>query len=131
MRKTTIATMMGLAVVILAIGSIVHAGSRSTGFVHITPGSLANGSLGDARASADPNQYIGCIVEGTPGPNWFTNCLAKDSAGNTLTCQSFDPTIAQAAQAISSISAVTFIVSGGTCTAVLVGNASYNRPMTP
>jgi len=130
MRKRTI-VVAGLAVALLAIGSLVRAGTKATGRVSITPGTLATGSLGDARASLDGNQYIGCIVQGVPGPGWFTNCLARDAAGNTLSCQSFDPTIAQAAQAVSSMSAITFNVSGINCTSVLVGNSSYNRPMTP
>jgi len=114
---------------LLAAG-LTHAGTKYS--LPVTVGSTyAWGSIGDARASGDYLQYIGCMVQGATTNS--ATCTARDAAGHYLSCYTTDPDLIMAAAAISSDSVVEFyLLSGtGTCRFINVNNASQYTPRQP
>jgi hypothetical protein len=87
----------------------------------------AYGSLGDARASSDTNQSIGCQSYGT-----YAWCSATDSAGNSKACFTDRASDIAAIHSIGQHSYVYFsFTSDRNCSFVSVSNQSVYLPMTP
>jgi len=98
--KKAVAILLGLGVVAGATHAL--AGRKLPNTVVINGNNFA-GTPGDARASADTQQYIGCVIGGNS--QGFTGfCAAKNSAGVTKTC-AFNST-GGFGQAVASISAL-------------------------
>jgi hypothetical protein len=120
---------------VLAIATIlggappVHAGVKSDVPVTADPvNRFGRGALGTARNSADAVQYIYCYVGHSVSYNGF--CSAHDTAGNTVSCFTTDPNKVAIIAAMTGSSYVFFSYDvNGTCTNVLVENASFFPPM--
>ena len=127
--KKAVGVFLGLCV----IGAATHALAvfKMTSTVVLGTGNFA-GTPGDARASSDSMQYIGCVIAGRPS-GVTGACSARNSAGVTRSC-GFS-SAGGFAQAVASISTFSNIAiwhdTGGNCTTVQVDNNSYNRPVTP
>jgi hypothetical protein len=125
MRKAAVVLGLGIAVVLFA--SAVKAGYTASYPVQIfTSGTSGNagGSFGDARASADPNMFIGCSVG--------TSVFCSAQVGNTFAyCSSTDPTLMEQARALPGATAMYFNYTGGTCTYISVSMYSFYRPIAP
>jgi hypothetical protein len=116
-----------------------HAGQKKfvpVSFQHEPAPNLAqfSGSIGDARASADTLQSIGCAVG---GGDWLAGqCYATDAAGDGRMC-TFDakahPTLVQVLSTLTPYSVITVEYTTDTfnCNRITVDNASYYLPITP
>jgi hypothetical protein len=111
-------------------GESLHAGTTVTVPVTVLA-TQAYGVIGDARASADSTQYIGCEVYGDASGAADAECYARDSAGTTLYCTTSSPAILQAAASIGVDSYIQFGVTGTACSFLRVTKASLYRPKTP
>ena len=114
---------------LLAAG-LTHAGTRQ--YLAVSVGTTyAYGSIGDARASADSLQFIGCFVQ-TSTSNSAT-CAARDAANDYLSCYTTDPNLIAAARSISSDSVIEFYTPSGssTCRTINVNNSSQYAPRQP
>jgi hypothetical protein len=127
MRTTTY---LGFALALVAAAPAL-AGYRQTAPVTVTNNGDGSGSfsgaLGDARASSDSTQYIGCAYGGTWG--W---CYAVDARGATAWC------LANSAAQMSTIPLVgpsskltVYYDRTNNCTSIQVDNFSYTRPAAP
>ena len=132
--KTSRVVILGAAVLsLLAIPLVVKAGYKETQTVETDGSSYARGSVGDARNSADPTQYIGCGTYFDTYAGDYVSCFARSSAGTYFSCYSTDSRGMAAAQSAETGS---FIELGrddltGECIYLYVINASYYRPKTP
>jgi hypothetical protein len=100
--------------------------------------SFAYGSVGDARASADQSQYIGCVSfgdnYGSSTPSGY--CYAQDASGSGSYVYCWWSGVAQG-QSVSSISNISLIEFSWTsgfypeCGYVRVDNSSYYTPSVP
>lgn len=131
--KTSRVVVMGAAVLsLLAIPVIVKAGAKYTYTVVTNGTTYAYGSMGDARNSSDPYQYIGCHASfNAQNASYYAACDASDSTGLFFYCSTTDSRIVDIIQSISDASYIYVGSSGGTCTYVDVQHYSYNRPRTP
>ena len=127
MKKSAIVA-VGVGV-LLASAMTVLAGSKYTGTVYVTS-THADGTMGDARNSADSVQDIGCYVE-TTGSGYTTYCGATNASGTYGGCSTTNTYMANVAMGLSPGVNVGFSWSGATCTLIGVSNFSYWRPMTP
>jgi hypothetical protein len=95
--------------------------------------SSGSGILGDARASANNIERIGCLTYGYAGStSGYTFCSAVDAGYKNAACSSTNPSIVQAASAIGPASSITFrFDASGTCTSLDVQNFSEYTPMVP
>lgn len=124
MKKTI--TLVGF---LLAAG-LTHAGTKY--YLPVSVGSTyAWGSIGDARASSEPLQFIGCMIQMSTANS--ASCSARDAAGDYLTCYTTDPDLIAAAAAVSSDSVVEFYLASGTstCRTINIINASQYAPRQP
>jgi len=132
--KKRILILAGVALSVI-VPVAVKAGLKSTSTVSVgTTG--ASGSKGDARASGDGNQYIGCRIyynAGNSGATTLAQCFAHDSASGFFWCQSSLPEVLTVVSSINDASYVSIGApsSGSTCSYVQVDSLSYSRPMTP
>jgi hypothetical protein len=97
-------------------------------------GGYAGGQVGDARASADIYQAIGCTVtygSGFSGPQ--ATCSATDASGNFAFCASTNAGFVAAVQAMTSNSYIYFTWAANTyaCTYIEVNNSSTHLPLQP
>jgi hypothetical protein len=91
----------------------------------------ATGTMGTARATADSVQYLECAASAGTS-NVVAQCWARDAAGTTVACRSFNNYIFSALAAINSDSRITFTWDAtGTCTTVSVQTGSSYQPKTP
>lgn len=91
----------------------------------------ARGSMGDARNSADPLQFIGCYISSGTG-FMVVVCEARTSTGTYKSCATTDANMVAAARSISASSYIFFRWDiSGACTAVQVTNYSSVRPAVP
>ena len=88
----------------------------------------ATGSLASARFSDNDVELIGCRLLGTAGVGSDVHCVARDSAGTTVTCFSTDAFIIEAVQAISAYSWLRIEAAGGDCTHLYVSTRSQHIP---
>jgi hypothetical protein len=129
--KTSI--VLSAALVFLGTSANVHAGQKTTAFVSVDNNAEFLGSPGDARASADNSQRIGCNVFANKGSTPYGFCFARDAAGNSRACSMGDATAFTAALASmtpASLLVVSFDANGN-CTGIEVSNSSNYTPMTP
>jgi hypothetical protein len=110
------------------------AGSRSPQPVSVTLNADNSGSfrgnIGDARASTDANQEIGCTVGGSTV--LWAYCTATQADGRAAWCLLNSPQQLQAVAAIGPLSTVSVSFDKyQNCTQVEIDNYSYNRPVTP
>jgi hypothetical protein len=128
-RKITTAAVALLAV--LGLGTSASAGQKTTTNVVIWPGAfitVAYGSLGTARNSADNNQLIGCLSQGSSA-----TCWATDSTGASVSCST---SVAADLAAIHSMNGDSYLLFAwengtGTCEWVYVRNQSNYAPKLP
>lgn len=123
---------LGFALALVAAPAL--AGYKQSAPVSITMNTDGSGefsgALGDARASSDGVQYIGCAFGAGSGPwGW---CYAVDAAGRNAWCLLNSAGQLQALGAIgpSSHIRVDFDRSFN-CTSLQIDNFSYSRPVTP
>jgi len=116
---------------ILGLAPPVHAGAKFNTPVSVDPVFRRGlGAVGTARASADPIQYIYCYA--VHGVSASAFCVARDAASTTVSCFTTDPAKVAIVGAMTSYSYVYFDYdASGTCTTLLVENASYYPPMVP
>lgn len=117
---------------LLIAASVVKAGFKDTHYVHAAS-SYGYGTVGDARNSANGNEYIGCEVFTTTGSATTALCFAQqDSPSYYTACSTDNAAMITAALSITSISYIELGVSaGGDCTYLTVANDSTERPSTP
>lgn len=121
-------TAFSVTVAALVAGKAM-AGYKATSYVTVN-GTLryASGAMGDARNSADANQYIGCSVDTMSG----VSCSASDSSSNYVGCYTTDATILAAVQGYTPGAYLHFQYdASGTCTELFYEKYSWWRPMTP
>ncbi len=102
----------------------------------------ANGSMGNARFSANEFEFIGCRLRGFPdGGGMQVQCEAQDATGTVkLSCTSSDVALVATVQAISTYSWILFGIDntgnnplppyGGECTQLFVSTRSFQIPDT-
>lgn len=118
------------AVVMVAAASLAHAGWNWTVPVLVdVKGRNAQGSMGGAHNSADPQEYIACGLTGWAGGRVDVNCWARDTAGRFGTCGTSDPALVSVAATINPISYLLFEWDvNGQCTRIYVLNGSTTTP---
>jgi len=126
------ARIMGLAVFsAVALAGTAFAGLRTYNQVSLGA-NYAEGGLGDARASANGTEYIGCRVGAYSSGSSWAYCFARDQYGNTLSCTSFAPQFVTAAASIGPTAIIAFWTDGsGGCSNLQVTNASHGSPVAP
>jgi hypothetical protein len=88
-------------------------------------GQSANGVLGSARNSSDPNESIGCYVYNY-GSGAFGYCSAVDSNGVIHACSAWSAEMLATMRALSSDSFLSFSWDGlGNCLSVEESTMSY------
>jgi hypothetical protein len=121
-----------LASSLLAAG-VTHAGLVGNNPVNIwTDGSglqSANGTLRDARNSADSLQYIGCSRYAYDTGSNSIVCYARTATGAYLSCQTSDANMISVAESLGSNAYLYFVVNadGWSCDRVIAVRASYNQ----
>ena len=125
-------TPIALALALVATPAL--AGNKATAPVQYSlhsDGSFSfSGSVGDARASADGNQFIGCSFTGSTIASGY--CYAVDALGRGNYCLlGTDPQL----RAVATIGPMSWISvdsdARNGCINVRVDNFSYYRPVTP
>src|SRR6516162_3526481 len=90
----------------------------------------AYGGVHSARTSSDSNQFIGCAAYGAVNSSsTYVACSARDSAGHSLYCATYNPSfyVWQAAMSVNQASIIIFNVdSSYNCTYIYVSNSSTN-----
>src|SRR5437660_836163 len=111
----------------LAAGGVALAGARESDPVSVDTSSYPSGqgTVGDARSSADFKQYIGCgVTSYGPGGSYAT-CSATDVNGKSAYCYTSDPDMRQTVLGIKGDSYVAFFgTPSGQCRAIMVTNGS-------
>lgn len=124
MKSTFLAPLAALAVLAVAAPP-ASAGTRTVYQVVVNDaGRWANGTMTDARGSADSVQRMGCYHNAT-----FASCFATNAAGLARTCTTGN---AQLIDVIRHIGPESYIYfqwnTDGTCNYVLVENNSRFKP---
>lgn len=92
----------------------------------------ASGSFGDARASSDTKQFIGCslTLDMNAFPGYTINCTAINSTGLTKICMSTRSVYIPVVQSVTDFSQL-FIqgTPNGECLMIVVSNYSNYRPI--
>ena len=121
-----------------AVASTLLATTAWAGYRYAVPvqinvlGRTAKGSLGDARASADTRQVIGCRVLSGAGGGSTVSCYATDAAGTSVQCSSADASLIATGRALTGDSLLTFTWDpAGTCTSLQIEVYSSNTPLQP
>ena len=123
-----------LALTVALAAAPAFAGNKTTNYVHVTINADGSGemsgSIGDARASADGTQFIGCSFTGSTIASGY--CYAIDASNRGDYCL-LNSAVQQ--QAVGMIGPFSWIDvqwdNHNNCTIVRVDNFSYNRPVTP
>ena len=91
-------------------------------------GWYANGSMGGARYSKDSTQSIGCAVFSIATPTFppYVYCSARDSAGSSFVCGSYNPRLVEVVQGMTDSSYIYFDgpYQGGICDRILIYHGS-------
>jgi hypothetical protein len=116
---------------LVSVAPLAHAGFKANLNVTADPVSrFANGAMGSVRNSADNVQMMYCYATHATSAAAF--CVARDVVGTTVSCFTTDPNKVALVSAMTSYSYVFFTFdTSGTCTQLLVENASYYPPMVP
>ena len=129
MKKRTPILIAALACAV--VGGTASAGFKLSGPVVIS-GTLAFGTVGDARASANTVEYIGCSVTGSTTSGLSATCGARDANSNNKSCSTSDPGLVQVAANVKAFSWIAFTHNtSGQCLTLAVYNYSYYPPMVP
>jgi len=123
--------LLGVSIAALATATTAWAGYKGYYPVNVnTTSREAYGALGDARASADATQYIGCAVTGYGVTGVSLACYAQDAAGNYGSCSTTDSGLITAATGLTANAFVDFVWdSTGKCTYLRVFTGSQYRPV--
>lgn len=113
----------------LAAAVAAQAGTKYSAYVAVGS-TYAYGSMGQARSSADSNQYIGCYSAATATLH-YAICSARDASGDSGSCRTYDDKMIRVAEAAGSDSVIEFHWSGSTCTYINVMNDSRYAPRQP
>jgi hypothetical protein len=130
MRKTLVTTLLLCST--LLVSGVTHAGMDGGQQVSIwTDGSglqSANGTLREARDSADSLQYIGCSRYAYDTGSNFIVCYARTAAGSYLSCQTSDANMVRVAETLNPAAYLYFVVNadGYSCDRVITVLTSYN-----
>jgi len=108
--------------------------AANAGYHYSTPITVgtggAYGGVHSARTSGDSNQFIGCAAYGAVNSSsTYVACSARDSAGHSLYCATYNPSfyVWQAAMSVNQASIIIFNVdSSYNCTYIYVSNSSTN-----
>jgi hypothetical protein len=90
---------------------------------------FARGSMVGARYSADSTQYIGCFIDANSlsSINLSIRCFARDSAGHSAFCISFDPRHVAELQGMTDSSYIAFVANRANnlnCDSLTISNYS-------
>jgi hypothetical protein len=132
MAKSIVSRWLSALTLVALVGTRASAGYKA-GPADVTISSSGfSGSLADARASADKQQWIGCALMGNTGET-TGYCYAVDAAGNNKYCTFWhDAGVAQAISAMTPYSVMyVSIDSNGVCYNVATYNFSYSAPVVP
>lgn len=126
MKKTVMLTMMA---VLAAISTQVLAGYTYAPQVYVnTTSGYAYGSMVGAHTSADSVQQIYCTTEKWPSSigSSHTWCYARNSAGTSALCSTWDSHLVEATMAMSDESYISFQwdTASGNCTHIRIENGS-------
>ena len=125
--KKVMAFVLAAAMVVAAMAVQAKAGMKAAYPVSIGT-NTASGSLGTARNSEDTVQYIGCTLRAI-GIDRIVSCGARDAEGQSLSCSTTNPLMADVAAAINGDSYVSFTRNeSGSCVSLSVSNASHWEP---
>jgi len=116
---------LSVALFVLSIGAVAHAGSKEPWPVSInTTSRWAQGAFGDARNSSDQNQFIGCSIN-----NGQAYCAAEDASGHFVSCVTTATAFLNALNSLNGDSALYFAYNtSGVCSSLIVYNYSYYAP---
>jgi len=129
MKRNVAKWVILLGAAVLVIGS-ARAGMRAADPVTLG-GGWASGNLGQARASDNYNEAIGCYLFSYTD-FVYIDCIGRDGAGNSLTCFSSNPNFIAAVQASAGDSYIAFHVDdNGGCDMMQVTNSSVFAPKEP
>ncbi len=123
----------GIVVSMFLMSIVARAGLKETGdnYVYTDGSTYAEGSVGDARASSDGNQYIGCTIDTYSTGVPVVGCFARNAAGTGIGCSTTNANFVAVAAGITANSYLAFDASSGTCTFLEVADYSYFTPTTP
>ena len=116
---------------LISLAPPVHAGVKTNLPVSVDPVARnGKGAIGSTRNSADAVQFIYCYA--THAVNAAAFCAARDVAGTVVSCFTTDPNKVAIVSAMTDYSYIFFSYdAAGTCTQLLVENASFYPPMIP
>jgi hypothetical protein len=122
--------------VLFVCGALFASSATYAGLVGNTPVSIwtdgsgqknANGTLRDARNSADSMQYIGCSRYAYDTGSNSIVCYARDAAGNYASCWTGDDNMLRVAETLNPAAYLYFVVNAdGSCDRVITTLTSYN-----
>ena len=94
--------------------------------------SYAEGAIGDARASSDSHEYIGCATIAPTSGSVYGWCAATDPTGHFVSCSWSTAEQAAAVATLTPQSWIYFLINtNGTCGEIAVENLSYYQPAAP
>lgn len=113
------------AAALMSIAFVAFAGSRAVYQANINDAQRwANGTMTDARGSADNNQLIGCYHNAS-----FAGCYVTNAAGLGRSCTTSNPALIDVIRTIGPESYIYFQWNtDGTCNYVLIENSSRFKP---
>jgi hypothetical protein len=131
-RSSKIGFVFVLVAAVIVGTSVASAGRSSSHPVRIDSdgagGWYVSGTMRDARASADPNEEIGCLSDAIPGLPGLVFCWAETSALGYKSCIAADrdeTSYARTAAAISDTTLVSFEIDrNGMCKYLSAHNSS-------
>jgi hypothetical protein len=111
---------------VIGAAGIAYAGYKTTYLVSVdAPNRTAYGSMGDARASSDSLQYIGCSYAGYSTYGSGT-CNARNSAGQSVYCYTSDAPMLAAIASVNDGYLYFQWDANGKCTYIYSSNSSNN-----
>jgi hypothetical protein len=115
-----------LLVALVAASGTAAAGQRLVLPVNINDTSrYANGTIADARGSADSQQWLGCLYNTSIGI-----CYAANATGVSRSCSTSNPDLLNIIRSLTPESYIYFQWNtDGTCNYILVENSSRFKPL--
>lgn len=122
--------------ILLVCGAVLTSSATYAGLVGNNPVAIwtdgagqknANGTLRDARYSADGTQYIGCSRYAYDTGSNSIVCYARDAAGNYASCFTGDDNMLRVAETLNPASYLYFVVNAdGSCDRVITVLSSFD-----
>jgi len=133
MKKQLWMTAMGLALVATAASSGTVTPVAVTVQVNTNLSGAAIGAMGQARQSANSQEYIGCGIQKsqttTGSVTSYAFCQARNAAGVSGICSTQDAALMDAIHGIADNSYLSFYWNtSGQCTRIIVSTHSYFIP---